>query len=144
MPFEDIRPIVSGLVGGVLALALGRWLSRWLPDKVNGKGAATLVHDHAVALRAGNIAAGAGLVGALVLYQWGGVADDDWRPLGVAVGLILSAPVTVVPLASWLRRQSAKEAIAAYAIKNRMPFVLLYLTSAAGVPLLVFSLLHYG
>ena len=139
MGFEDIRPVLSGLIGAVAAIVIGRWLSRWLPAKINGKGADELVRENGLSVQVGNAVMAAGLIGAVAAYKWADVNSNDWRPLGVAVGLALSTPITVVPLVARLRGRSGQEAVAAYAIKQKMPLMLLYATSAVGLPLLVFS-----
>ena len=37
MQFEDIRPVLSGIVGGLVAMGLYRLWAKWLPKGSNGK-----------------------------------------------------------------------------------------------------------
>jgi hypothetical protein len=141
--FDDIRPILSGLAGGAIALWLSHRLSRWIPVALNGKSAPALTAEHRTTIRLANALSFAGILGAIVLYTSGVFRDNDWRPLGVGVGLTLTAPLMVLPIASALLGRSVKECLVAYAIDQRMPVPVIYGVLILGVPLLIFSLVNF-
>jgi hypothetical protein len=142
MTFDDIRPIFSGLAGGVFALWLSRRLSRWIPTALNGTSAPVLVSEHRTAIRLANTLSIASFVGAIALYQSGVYRNNDWRPLGLGFGLALTGPLILLPIVAMLRRLSVKECLVAYAIDQRMPIPVICGVLIVGVPLLIISLVN--
>ena len=114
MLLDDLRPILSGLAGGAIAVWLSHRLSRLIPATLNGKSAQQLTREHRAAVRLANIASFAGLLGALALYQWGEFSRNDWRPLGLGFGFALAAPLAILPIVALLRRQSVRECMVSW------------------------------
>jgi hypothetical protein len=139
MNFEDVRPITSGLAGALVSVLVGRWMSRWLPQVVNGKTSASLAREYRLPIRAANLAFVFAIVTGIVLYRWAGFSRQDWRPLGLATGLALSAPLIVVSAVARLTGLSISEALTAYALVQRVPAPLLYSISTAGILLSILS-----
>ena len=133
-------PIESGLLGGTIATFICAAWSRWLPRSVNGKHAATLQFQHRWAIRFANLAFVAGIGAALGMYQWGGYASNDWRPLGLGAGMAFSLPLFVLPLMAWARRCSAAVAYVAFALNQKAPLWVLYPLLLLGLPLFAFSI----
>ena len=143
MQFEDIRPIVSGLAGGMIAYGLyGLW-SKSLPKQFNGKSASALKSQYRVAIWASNAAMAFGILWALALYQWWGYARNDWRPLGLGFGFALTAPLLLLPLTAVFIGGRPAEAYAAYALSQRTPAKYLYSLLLLGVPVLISTLMFW-
>jgi hypothetical protein len=142
MEFSEVRPILSGILGGLVATILGIWWARWLPRRVNGKDAAFLKRQFRTAIWASNGAFLAGILGALARYRWGGFVSSDWRPIALGAGAALSAPLVILPVAAILQRTTPREAYEAYALSQGTPFLILYLLLALGVPVLAAGLIY--
>ena len=108
MSLDDLRPILSGLAGSVVAVWLSHKLARWIPSSLNGKSAELLVRQNRAAIWCANTLSAMGLVGAVALYQWAGFSNNDWRPLGLGFGFAFTAPLLIVPAVSWLRGMKRK------------------------------------
>jgi hypothetical protein len=140
LDFGDIRPVLSGTLGAIVAILVCAAWSRWLPRRMNGKHADTLQFQHRWAIRFANWTFLAGLGAALWMYRWGGYATNDWRPLGLGAGAALSLPLFVLPLAAWSRGCSAAEAYVAFALNQKTPLWVLYPLLLLGLPLFAFSI----
>ena len=139
MSLDDLRPILSGLVGGLVAVWLSRRLSRWIPDALHGKSAQLLTAENRLSIWLANAGSALGLLAALSLYQWGGFPDNDWRPLGLGFGFALASPLAVLPLAALSQGRGVKECLVAYAISQGIPVPVIYGLLMLGVPLLAIS-----
>ncbi len=137
---NDIRPILSGLAGGAVAVWLSHKLSRWIPTTLRGKPARLLVAENRTAIRWANAASASGLLSALALYLWGGYARNDWRPFGLGFGFALTAPLIVLPVVAALRKQNIKECLVSFAISQHMPIPVIYGLLLLGIPLLAASI----
>ncbi|NCT84288.1 MAG: hypothetical protein GXC94_14160 [Comamonadaceae bacterium] len=140
MDLGEYRPILSGLIGGVIATMMCSAWARWLPKGMNGKEPQTLQFEHRWAVRLANVAFFAGIACGLWMYGWGGYASNDWRPLAVTIGAAFSLPLLILALVTWFRRAPIGEAYAAYALNQRMPMWVLYPLSLLGLPLFAWGL----
>lgn len=140
MSFDNIRPILSGLIGALLAIALSYFLARWVPAIFRGKSAATLAQDYRVAIRLANATFVAGILAALTVHQWLAVPRSDWRPLSIGFGLTLLSPLMTLPIAAFVTHDNAREAFVAYAINQKLPPLVICLICGMGFPLLVVGL----
>lgn len=135
MEFHEYRPIISGLLGGLIATLICAAWARWLPKGANGKAPETLLLQHRLAIRFANAAFFAGISLALYLYGWGGYESHDWRPIALGAGMAFAGPIFVLPLVAWSRRCSAAEAYIAFALNQKTPTLVLYPVLALGIPL---------
>lgn len=135
MEFSDIRPIFSGLIGGAIAVGLTAFWAKWVPTKTNGKSAASLLERYRRTIRIANILLAAGLVAGTASYQFGGFANNDWRPLALCIGGGASAALLALAVIPWLTGGTPREAYAAYAISQKSPMLVLYPLLACGVVL---------
>jgi hypothetical protein len=136
MEFSEYRPIISGLLGGLVATVLCAAWARWLPRGMNGKSSEVLALQHRTGIWLANAAFFSGICLALYLYGWAGYASNDWRPIALGIGVAFSAPLVILPLVAWSRRCSPAEAYVAFALSQKMPVFLLYPLLALGIPLL--------
>ena len=136
MELGEYRPILSGLLGGLIAALVCTTWAQWLPKGLNGKAPSTLLLQHRWAIRLSNGASLAGLCLTLAMYRWGGFASNDWRPVALGAGAALSAPLVVLPLVAIARRCAVAEAYIAFALNQRTPVAVLYPLLLLGIPLL--------
>ncbi len=133
-------PIISGLLGGVIAVLISAALSRWVLTSANGKSATRLLEENRTAVRASDALVVCGLLGALALYQFGGFARNDWRPLTLGFGLAGVAPLIILPIGAFLAGRPLSDAFYAYSIAKKLPPVFLYAMHSLCIPLLVLGL----
>jgi len=129
MAIDDLRPIVCGMAGAVIAIWLSNALSRWVPDVLNGKPKQKLLEEQRLAIRIANTMSAFGTFGMLALYQWGGSAKNDWRPCGLGIGFTLASPPLSLPAVALFARRSVQECLVSYAIYQRLPIPLTALSS---------------
>jgi hypothetical protein len=133
MDFEMIRPVVSGLIGGVISAWLLRRLARSVPEACETKGADELVLENKVKILVSNILFFAALIGGVALYHFGHFQRNDWRGLLLAFGIAAVAPALFLFFSSIAGgAQRVKEAYVAYAVAQRVPIGVLYAGFALG------------
>lgn len=135
MEFEDVRPYISGLAGGLIATLLGVYWARRAPRTIRGKSREWLADTYRLSIFWANGALMTGILGSLALYVFGLFADNQWEPLGLGfgggcVGALIA--LTLVPL---LTRGSPRDAFSAYAISQKTPAPILYSILAFGAVL---------
>lgn len=126
MELGELRPILSGLVGGLIAICLCTALARWIPKVCNGKSVEALVLEHRSAIWCANILLILGLAGALALYGYEIIKRDDWRALGIGIGGASLMALVALALFAILKRSPLKEVYVAYAVSQRTPIFLVY------------------
>jgi hypothetical protein len=126
MEFGELRPILSGLVGGLIAIWLCTALARWLPEVCNGKSVETLVVEHRTAIWCANILLILGLAGAMALFGFKAIESDDWRALGIGLGGGSLAALISLALFGTFKRSPLKEVYVAYAVSQKAPVFLVY------------------
>jgi hypothetical protein len=136
-------PVVSGIIGGLVAMGLAWLWSGWLPKGQNGKSAETLKFQYRIEVWLANAATGAGILGALAMYFWGGYASNDWRPFALGFGFAFSAPLLVLPLVAGVRGGKASEAFTAYALAQKTPPLILFPLLALGIPALLLAVIKW-
>lgn len=139
MSIDDVRPIISGIVGGMLAICLSALLSRWIPKAFRQKSADFLLREFRIAIKVTNLLSLLGLLSPIILYRWADFSNHDLRPLGLGFGLMLSTPLVVMPLWAILSSRAPSEAVVAYCISQKLPVTLMLMLLIPGVPLLLFS-----
>jgi hypothetical protein len=144
MEFESIRPVLSGVAGGIIATWLtSRW-SRRLPSRHNGKSRDLLLRRHRPAIWTANALFFLGLVFGVALYRIGGFDSTDWRPLGLGFGLASVLPLLAIFVVSILSGRSPREAYVAFSFGQGMPLWATYGLLGAGSVALVFVLASLG
>ena len=136
MTFDDIRPIVSGLVGVAIAIWLGRAMNSRMRARLGANRVDALLASHRVTVRIANGMFAAGILGALAMHRVIGFSDNDWRPLALGGGFALSAPLLVMVGSAILAGEDPRESVLAYAVSQKIPVPLI--NAAAVVGLAVF------
>jgi len=142
--FSDIRPIISGLVGGLVAIGLAKSWERWVPKASGDKPAAYLLDTYRGAIRIANGLLACGGVAALSLYWLGWFDEHQWQPLGLGFGGGSTAALLALAVLPLVWGGAPRDAFVAYAISQRAPAWLLYFfmtALAASFPAAVWSLL---
>jgi hypothetical protein len=139
MDFDSIRPILSGIAGGAVAVWLGRAWAHRMPTQRGAKSAAMLLRENGVPIRAANCAAAGILLASLLLYQTGVFARNDWRGLGLGLGGAFTAPLVLLAVWSLCTGRRASEVFAAYALSQKTPPAILFILQALGAIALVYT-----
>lgn len=142
MEYEH-SPVVSGVLGALIAMGLAWLWSGWLPKGHKGKSQETLRARYRAEIWLANLATGVGILGTLAMYAWGGFASNDWRPFALGFGFALSAPLAVLPLVALMRGGDAGEALVAYALAQKTPPLLLFPLLALGVPAFLLAIIKW-
>ena len=139
MEFDSIRPVISGVIGGMIAA----WLtSRWaygLPTQYGKKSRETLCQQHRLAIRVANVLFFVGLCIGIALFPLGRFADADWRPFLLGFGLASVLPLAAIGVISLLSGRDIKEAYVAFAWGQGTPLWTTYGILGAGVVAFVFA-----
>jgi len=133
MMYESIRPIVSGVLGAVVAVWLGRSWARWVPVECARKSASVLKKEHRVGILVANGLFLLGLLGAVFLYQPGYFARNDWRPAGLGFGVATTAPLAWLYTYAVVTGRRVTEVYVAYSMSEQTPPRVLYGIMSAGV-----------
>jgi hypothetical protein len=127
MSFDMARPLVSGLVGGIVAAFFCVLLSRWVPSVCNGKNTEMLARENRIAIWIANALFFLGFVVGIVIYQVGLLPNTVWRGLAVGGGgggSLLA--LAILCLLTLVQGRNPKEAYVAFAIAQGTPILLLY------------------
>jgi len=141
LEFDSVRPVITGVIGGLLSLWLIRRWAPHVPQAYNSKTAEQLAAENRVGIIAGNVLfIGAILVG-LYLFNSGQVPSNSWRHFFLLMGVALLATVAAVLLPTIGKgRGRAIEAVIAFAIAERIPLLGVVLIGITGVVCLTSAL----
>ena len=144
MEIDSISPVISGVIGGMIATWLtSRW-ARNLPTSYNRKSRNTLLKQHRPAIWSANVLFFVGLCFGVALYRVGGFANTDWRPLLWGFGLASVLPLLALAVVSLISGRSAKEAYVAFAWGQGSPIWATYGLLGAGVVAFAFAVAGLG
>ena len=144
LEFESIRPVLSGIVGGIIATWLtSRW-SRNLPKRYNRKSRESLIRQHRPAIWTANTLFFLSLCFGISLYSLGDFASTDWWPFLFGCGLASVLPLTAIGLISLATGRNPKEAYVAFSYGQGSPLWVTYGILGAGVVAFAFSLANFG
>jgi hypothetical protein len=139
MDFESVRPVLSGVAGGIIATWLtSRW-SRRLPPRHNGRSRDALVRQHRPAIWTANALFFIGLVFGVGLYRMGGFDSADWRPVGLGFGLASIFALLAIFAVSIFSGRDPREAYVAFSFGQGMPLWATYGVLGAGSVAFVFA-----
>jgi hypothetical protein len=126
MEFESTRPIISGFLGGLVAIIFCAALARWVPGICNGKDAETLIRENRIGIWIANLLLFFGVLAGIGIYMFGVLLNDDWRGLALGAGGGSIAALAALPVIALVTGNSPKEAYVAFAISQKTPVSLLY------------------
>lgn len=144
MEFDSIRPVISGVIGGIIATWLtSRW-ARNLPETYNSKSRDMLLKQHRAAIWTANILFFAGLCFGVALYRIGSFASTDWQPLLWGFGLASVLPLLALAVISLASGRSIRESYVAFALGQGSPLWATYGILGAGVVAFFFAVASLG
>ncbi len=126
MSFEYYRPVLSGVVGGILAVVVCKLMARWVPRHVGAKGRTELMLEYRPVIWLCNGLHLAGLMGCVASIHSGTFSKTDLHPLLLGLGFGSFATLIVLPLFATMTRRSPREAYVAYSMSQQTPMYLLY------------------
>jgi len=144
MEFDSIRPVLSGIVGGIIATWITSRLVRSLLRSYNSRSRESLLKQHRVAIWVANTLFFAGLCVGIALYPLGGFANTDWRPLLWGFGLASVLPLIALGLIPLISGRSVKETYVAFSWGQGSPLWVTYGILGAGVVAFAFAVASLG
>nr|WP_315495289.1 hypothetical protein [uncultured Rhodoferax sp.] len=126
MEIELIRPAISGLAGGLIAIIFCRALAEWVPEVCNGKSAQTLIRQNRPGIWLANIFFLGGILAGIAIYQLGFLPNSDWRGFALGIGGGSICALLALLLMALATRHSPKEAYVAFAVSQQTPIAILY------------------
>ena len=136
----SLRPVISGIVGGLFAWWLTTKWSRWIPDRVGAKKVDALISENRWRIRVANTLFFCVIALGIALFNNGYFAPSDWRGFGMIAGIAFVAPLAFLYLSALhLGQIRVQEAFVAYAINQRLPMVVLYALVTIGLIVLCVS-----
>jgi hypothetical protein len=130
MSAEEIRSIGCGPIGAfisaIIASLIFNWqVRRWshrIPSKFHDKEKDQLLKEYKNTNQIAKVFGLAGLSLMFLYYKGQETTGDDWRGLGIALGLACFLPVVYVIAANIMRgSEKVKEALVAFVISERTP-----------------------
>jgi hypothetical protein len=130
MSAEEIRSIGCGPIGAffsaIIASLIFNWqVRRWshrIPSKFHEKGKDQLLKEYKNTNRIAKIFSLTGIYTVFLYYRGQQTTGDDWRGLGIALGLACFLPVAYVVAANVMNgSEKVKEALVAFVISERTP-----------------------
>jgi hypothetical protein len=115
------RPIVSGLIGAVVSLWLGRRWAKTLPETFASKSIEQIRFENRAAVSIANAMFFVGLCIGLAMYKIGGYSNNDMAPLAIGFGFAGVMPVVVLAVTATFTRRNVSEAFAAFSIGQGTP-----------------------
>ncbi len=124
MEFDSIRPVISGLIGGVITIAYAAWWERRRTSSQRFSDE-ELIGNYRMVSNAANFMFYCGIAVALALYFFMQFDSHDWRPLGLGVGGGCLGSLLCLTFLPLLARQHIGEAYSAFALMQKLPLWLL-------------------
>jgi hypothetical protein len=130
MSAEEIRSIGCGPIGAFISAIIASIVFNWqvrhwshqIPSKFNEKGKDQLLKEYKNTNRIAKIFGLAGIYTGFLYYKGQQTTGDDWRGLGIALGLMCFLPVAYVVAANVMNGyEKVKEALVAFVISERTP-----------------------
>lgn len=124
--FYQSSPLISGIIGGIIASVLCLCLSKWVPKICNGKSAERLSSENKNAIFIANSLFFIGIVSSIAMYYVGLFKKDDWRGFAIGTGGGSIAALIFLLLFAVFNKRSPKETFVAFSISQQTPPILLY------------------
>lgn len=141
MDFDTYRPIISGVIGGILSTILCSYWAKFLPRRYSGKSVKQLVQENKRKIQFANYLFISCLLVNIGVYKFGLFGVHDWRGFGLFFGLAFFSPLVWLYLSSCAQGPArVTEAFVAYAVSQKTPIWLLYALMVAGSVLCFTSL----
>lgn len=128
-----LRPVISGVIGGIVAAWLCSRMAAWVPVFRNGKPADVLLRENRFSIWGGNLIFFFGIFLGIAFYQLGYFENSDWRGFALGTGAGCLGALIVIPIQAVASGREMAEAYVAFAISQRTPTIVLYAIVIVGV-----------
>lgn len=127
------RSMISGLLGGALAIWFCAKFSSLLPQICRGKNREILLSENRISILCANGIFFFGICSSIYLYQSHFFLNSDWRGFAFGAGGGCLGMILVIPVQAMINGRSYVEAYVAYAISQKTPVFLLYILTVSGI-----------
>jgi hypothetical protein len=122
-----LRPVLSGIAGGLIAWWLTAKWKRWVPTQVGTKDKSTLVAENRWRVLVANSMFFGVLIIGILVFSSGKVEPTNWAAGGLVFGMAFVSPVAFLYISTvHLGPQRVQEVFVAFAINQRTPMIVLY------------------
>lgn len=137
-----MSPVISGIVGSILAsIICGFWLKKY-PIKASKKQKKYLKKRYSRNIKLANALTIGPLILAISVFQFGLVADNDWRYGMLMIGAAFGLPLIALLAPPKNGVSNFNEALMALAIKQKSPASLLLFLMVLGCTISLFGLFN--
>ncbi|HKY93336.1 MAG TPA: hypothetical protein VJM11_19955 [Nevskiaceae bacterium] len=134
MDIELLRPILSGLLGGILATWLMRKWRGLVPSAVDSNRAKELVAENRFGLLLARVTFFGVIAVGIYLFKSGYFRANDWEAFALIVGIAITVPCLALVLVAIGRgRSGVGEALVALAIADRTPLPIVLCVILVGI-----------
>ncbi len=141
LEFDAVRPVITGVIGGLLSLWLIRRWAPHVPQAYKAKTADQLAAENRIGIIVGNVLFIATMLVGVYLFKSGQVPSNSWSHLCLVIGVAVLAPLAAVLLPTIGKgRDRAVEAVIAFAIAERIPLLGVALICVVGIVCLTSAL----
>lgn len=123
----EMRPLLSGIIGAIIAFLLARVLCKSFPDYYSEERLENVRSEYGTLSRFLNFLSAFGFSSGLSLYYLDMLPRNDWRGFGVALGLTATLPLlflTIIVARRGINR--AFNVLNAFARIQHTPRILIY------------------
>lgn len=122
MRLEEFSPVLSGLIGGLIAIWLSWAWERWIAKGYKGRSAEILLSEGRSLCWGAAIIFFGGVI-AIILVPVSVFRNDDWRGLGVITGCTMNLILFWMWLWSCWRGRTFSEAFITFSISQKIPTI---------------------
>ena len=131
-------PVLSGLIGGLIAMWFCSKLSKFIPEVYNSKKREDIVKENKTRVTMANTLFLVSVFGGLALFKYGYFAQSDWYGFALMAGFAFTSPAIFLVLSTiGINKQRVAEAFFAYSVNQNLPLAILYPFFVIGVFCLV-------
>ena len=127
-----MSPIISGILGSIIAASISGWWLKKYPLKIDGQDQDHLVSKYRLNLYLANLLLLAPLIALFALIKTGIIANNDWRFGLLLLGSAFGLPLWALLLPPFRNRGNFREALLAMSIKQHTPSGLLLFIFVSG------------
>ena len=124
---DNINPTITGIFGTILSLLLAWGVRKYLPSRIPNDRVEHICKVYEKRISVANLSSVFGFILGIMLYFFGIVPRNDWRGLGVGMGLISILPLSYFLFILKIRTiDGLIEIIDAFGIIHKTPRFLMY------------------
>jgi hypothetical protein len=138
-----MQPIISGIIGSIIAILLCSWWLKKRPLHISKEMKEKLIIKYKSNIRITNFVVAGIIIFGIIIFKLGYVQANEWRVATLILGCALSSPF--ISLNMRLKGESSfNEALIAYSIKQKAPKQFLLYIMSFGAVLIMVSILGFS